>query len=140
MVEGAALDRPLQTEDRYQRRVITYYDAGILQPDEGDEQPDTNGYRCLQRIRDHVEDRFPDIHQRKNDEDDTFHEDGCQSGLPAVPHPDNDGIGKESIQPHTGGEDEGQVGDKAHQEGCDGGSQRSRCEDRARVHSGSAQQ
>ena len=114
-------------------------DMRVLHADEGDEETDADGNGDFQSGRDGIEDRFTDVGQRKDDEDQTFHQDRCQSDLPGITHTAADGVCEVRIQTHTGGQSERQIGEQSHAQTCDRGCNGSRCEDGALVHTGSAQ-
>ena len=111
----------------------------VLQTDECDEEADTDGYGDLEGCRDRVEDRFSDVGKGEDDEDQTFHEDSCQSHLPGITHSQDYGVSEVSVKTHTCGEHERKVCKKCHQERGDCRSQCRRCKDRTCVHAGCAQ-
>ena len=106
-------------------------DVRVLQTDECDEEADTDGYGDLEGCRDRVEDRFSDVGQGEDDEDQTFHEDSCQSHLPGITHSQDYGVSEVSVKTHTCGEHERKVCKKCHQERGNCRSQCRRCKDRA---------
>ena len=56
--------------------------AGVLQTDEGYEDADADGHSAFQRERDRVEDGFPHVRKREQDEDHAFTEYGEEGDVP----------------------------------------------------------
>ena len=106
------------------RRGIAHHDAGILQPDESDKQPDAHRSGILQRFRDGIDYHGAQIAHREQDEQNAFDKHRRQRKLPAVAHVQTDGVGKEGVQPHTRRLGKRQLGPYRHddrsQNGCQG--------------------
>ena len=109
---------------------------GVLQTDEADEQADTDRDTDLQCRRDRVEDRFTDIGQGQDDENDTLCEDCGQSDLPGISHAQDNRVGHIGVQAHTCRQCERQVCQQCHQKACKTGRQSCGCEDSTLVHAG----
>ena len=90
----------------------------ILHADECDEQTDTDRYRDFDGSRDHVEDRFTHIEDRQENENNTLCEYRSQSDLPGIAHDLADCEGKIRVESHTGRQNERQIGDQTHHDGC----------------------
>ena len=124
--------------DGNERRGV-HAQAGVLQADERDEQADTDRNAALERQRDGVEDRFADIGERQDDEDQALDEYGQQRDLPGVAVARNDGVGHECVQAHACGQRERQVRHERHAQRTDAGRQRGRQQDGGGVHAGRAE-
>ena len=111
-------------------------EAGVLQPDKGDEQADAHRNSPLELQRNGVENGFPYIGQGEDNKDDTLNENGKECHLPGEAHAAAYGIGHICIQSHAGGQGKWQICHQRHadrtQEGCKAGCQ----QDGSAVHTG----
>ena len=111
----------------------------VLQTNKGDEQTDTNRYCNLQARRNRIKDCFTHICQGQDNKDNTLNKYCSQSNFPAITHAQDNRIGEVSIQTHTSGKYEGQVGKQRHTERADCRCQRSCCKNSTCIHSGCAE-
>ena len=109
---GAARD----LAQRDQRSIVAGDDAGILQADKSDEKSDPGADSILERGRDGIHDGLAQIRKRKYDEDDSFEEHGCQGKLPRITHAHTYRKHEESVESHSRGQPERQLGPQRHNE------------------------
>ena len=86
-----------------------------------------------------IHDGFPDIEESHQQKDDALHENRCQRPAPGISHADADRIGEERVQPHAGGQREGQIGIETHHQRRDRGGDGCSRENPVEIHSAGAQ-
>ena len=74
-----------EVSESYERSVVVYDDAGVLEADECDVEADTCSDSLLESVRNSFHDEVADLGHGQDDEDDTFKQDGREGELPAVP-------------------------------------------------------
>ena len=104
-----------------QRRIAGNDDACALQSDDDDEETDTCRDTVLESGRNVVDELLTEARERKQNEDDTFDEDGCESDLPRIVdaglrHRDADRIREISIQSHAGSEGDRIIRHESHEQ------------------------
>ena len=100
-MKGSARHRLFKVKQGDFCRRITYNNLCIEQADQGDKQTDTHRYSPFQAERNNVKHRLPNISQRQDNKDETFHTDGSQGHLPGIPHLFYYCKSKKGIQPHA---------------------------------------
>ena len=84
------------------QRCAVYDQLGVLQSQESDKQTDADRHALFQLQRNGIEDGFPHIGQRENDENQTLDKDGEQRKLPRIAHLADNGVCKVCIESETG--------------------------------------
>ena len=97
--ERPVCQRLAERIELHERRAV-HDDMRVLETDEADEKPDTDGNRCLELARDRVKDRLAHVRQRQHDEDDALDENRRKALLPCIAHADNDGEREVRVQSH----------------------------------------
>ena len=118
-----------EVEEGDKGALATDDDAGALQSDEGDVETNTDTDGGLHAGGYGVDYQFAHFENRQQDEDDTFDQDGRQGKLPAVAHAEADGVHKEGVQSHAGGQAERFLGPHGHDQRAHDGGQRGGRED-----------
>lgn len=109
-------------------------DAGILQPDERDEESDARSDGVFQRGGNGIHNGLPDVGDGEDDEENALQQDGGEGKLPRIAHGEAYGEDKEGVQSHAGRESEGLLGVNRHDEGAHNGRQRGGGEHRVGGH------
>ncbi len=91
-------------------------DFCVAQADEGDEEADAGSGAVLKTIGDSVDDLFADVGEREEQKEQAGEKDDAEGGLPGDAAAENDGVGEVGVERHAGGESDGVVGPKAHDE------------------------
>jgi len=115
---------------------VVHDDAGVLEPDEGDEEPDAGADRGLEIRRDRLDDRLPYPGQGDEQGEAPGEEHRAHGDLPGEAHPLAQPVGEESVEAHPGGEGEGIVREEPHDEGGERGGEAGRHHHGAEVHAG----
>ena len=131
--------RPEEILHGQKRHRIALDDMGVLERDQGDEQPDPRPHGVFQRHGDGVDDLFADGTGRQQKEDDALHRDREQRQLPRIAHGVDDGIGEKGVQPHGRSQHQRAVGPERHAERADECRQRRGEEAPAPVHAGAGE-
>ena len=98
-------------------------DAGVEQADEGDEKADAARDRRVELVGDGGEEPLANAAEGKQKKDDAGEEDRAERGLPGDAHALDDGVGEVGVEAHAGSERERVVGQRAHQDGAEGGAE-----------------
>ena len=109
----------LREADDADQRCGVYAQTRVLQADEGNEQTDTNRNTLFERQRNGIEDSFPHVGQRENDENQTLDKDGEQRKLPRIAHLADNGVCKVCIESETGRQRKRIICEQSHAEAAD---------------------
>ena len=99
---------------------MVHYDAGILEGDEGEKEPDSRGNSEFERFGDRVDDPCAHRQQAQHDKQYARSKHGAQCDLPAVIHTEHDAIRKERVESHSRCEGNRVIGIEAHDESANG--------------------
>ena len=109
-------------------------DAGILQPDQREEEPDAGGDAELQIHGDRIDQPGTQRRQREREEEQARQEHASERQLPIAAKLGHHGEGEIGVEPHAGGERDGVVGVKPHDDGARRGGKAGGDEHRAMIH------
>ena len=92
---------------------------GVLQSQESDKQTDADRHTFFQLQRNGIEDSFPHVGQRENDENQTLDKDGEQRKLPRIAHLADNGVCKVCIESEAGRQRKRIICEQSHAEAAD---------------------
>ena len=111
-------------------------EAGILQPDQREEQADARGDAELQIQGKSVDQPFAQRRERDGQEQHPGEKHASKGELPIAAELRHHGEGEIGVEPHAGRERDGVVGVEPHDGGADGGGEAGRHEHGAMIHAG----
>ena len=101
------------------QRCAVYDQLGVLQSQESDKQTDADRHAFFQLQRNGIEDSFPHVGQRENDENQTLDKDGEQRKLPRIAHLADNGVCKVCIESEAGRQRKRIICEQSHAEAAD---------------------
>ncbi len=129
----------LEIAERHDRGGIAHHDAGILEPDKADKQPDAPRHCGKQRVRDHRYDQLAHPGQRQHQKRDARHQHATERHRPGHAHLLHHGKAEIGIEPHARRQRQRGVGNHPHQDRGKGCGKAGRSGNRGHRHAGLAQ-